>query len=210
MSKDNSLIGNIIEYIFSALNKKQSPCKQSPCSSNLKPRSGINVKKSKVITDCKKAITPLNEKQIEELWSCEKQKCHTSFQGIVTLCKQVDCYDGDTQTIIFYYREQLTQQSVRLANLDCPEIKPKKSGRTKESLMREKEAAVKARNRLNQLTSGKLLVVEFLKCDKYGRPLVFLYHDKEHYNLGKSINQQMVEEGHGVEYDGGKKKQLFK
>lgn len=136
------------------------------------------------------------------LRSLVKDKKDTSFDGLVVEAKVVDVYDGDTLTVKFIYRGEITQSKVRMLGYDSPEMKPKKLGRTKDSLEREKKAAIAARNRLRDLCQD-LVVVKFGLNDKYGRPLGTL-----HTLDGKlCINNIMLDEGHGYSYDGKTKQQ---
>lgn len=123
-----------------------------------------------------------------------------TLEGILTRCKVVDVYDGDTVTITYYLQKKIVKMSCRLFRIDTPEL------RTTD--IKEKEAAKLAKDTLIKLCepNDKLLYVQFGKMDKYGRPLVTLYNkkhirgkDKEYSN---SINNRMVEMGLALSYDG--------
>ena len=70
----------------------------------------------------------------------------------------------------------------------------------------EKEAAIKARDFLiDQIGEEKFIIVVFSKNDKWGRPLARFYKSYLDIPKKKSINQAMIDSGHAVPYDGGKK-----
>ncbi len=46
-----------------------------------------------------------------------------SFENIDTYGKVIDCYDGDTCRISFYYKDELIQTKCRMVGYDSPEIK---------------------------------------------------------------------------------------
>lgn len=146
----------------------------------------------------------MNEEQKTILLKCVKSPHDTTFKGLETFAKCVDMHDGDTCRLKFFYRNEITQCPVRLLGIDTPELMPKKAGRTKESLKKEKMEALKAKNELSLLMGeSKLVYVKFEEYDKYGRPLVTLYTSEN--TTEKSINQIMIEKGYGVSYDGGHK-----
>lgn len=122
-----------------------------------------------------------------------------SFKGRYTALIS-SIYDGDTIRCIFVFRGGLTKVSCRLYGIDTPEIRTKNE--------EEKVAGYKARDRLIELCLDKKISCEFLHNDKYGRPLVILFSDHNRLNFADSINQQLINEGHAVFYN-GKKKQKF-
>jgi endonuclease YncB( thermonuclease family) len=149
----------------------------------------------------------LTDSQKEILLNQKKDKENTSFKKIKTYAKCVDIYDGDTCKIKFFYRNEITQCAVRLLGIDTPEIKPHHNSRTDDSIKREKELAIKAKELLIKLMGDNLIFVVFEKDDKYGRPLVTIYRDKTET---KSINQQILESGLANLYDGGHKQEFKK
>lgn len=124
-----------------------------------------------------------------------------SFEGKVFYAKHCNIYDGDTFSVIFNYKGDLIKYKVRCMGYDCPEMKPLK---TNEHRILEKELALKSKMRLEELLNKhetKLIKIECFQFDKYGRLLVKVWNmiDK------KSVNDIMIEEGHGKAYDGGTK-----
>ena len=144
-----------------------------------------------------------------------------SLNGITTIGKVVEMYDGDTCKIVLMNNNKLEKYNCRLLGLDTPEMKPPL---TKENRDVEIFNAHKCRNRLLQLitscscnidsiinkkdcvklidTNTKVIKVECYEFDKYGRLLVKLYPDNESV---ESVNQILVNENYAKSYDGGTK-----
>jgi len=81
---------------------------------------------------------------------------------------------------------------IRLTGIDTPE------SRTRD--LEEKKRGLAAKNRLIELLGNGEFILESREVGKFGRVLGTIH-------VGKSnINDQLVEEGHAVEYWGGKKK----
>lgn len=119
-----------------------------------------------------------------------------SFNGIKTIARVIKVYDGDTLTIVFPFNDNIIKCSCRLLGIDTPEIRSKNK--------KEKEYAIKARNRIRELTikEDKYIYVIFGKNDKYGRPLISAFLDEE-YKI--NIAKILLDENYGKVYWGGKK-----
>ena len=111
--------------------------------------------------------------------------------------------DGDTivADIDLGFDTVIKKQKFRLYGINAPESRT----RNKE----EKVRGLAAKERLTELMGGYADAVDgiefmFLSHDKgkYGRILAEIYNLNE---LRYSINQQLVDEGHAVEYHGGKR-----
>ena len=128
-------------------------------------------------------------------------------------------YDGDTITIIIPVKSHIYNMisqdhiddksdnnksnivyfnsiKIRLLGIDTPEIKPSKD------LPNRDEHIIKAKEAKEFLSSnilGKVIRVELLYNDKYGRPLAKIYND----NI--CLNDLMVEKGYAKNYNGGTK-----
>lgn len=147
------------------------------------------------------------------------EKKQFSFRGLKLKAKVVYVYDGDTLYLQFLYHKKPIQVCVRMLGYDSPEMVPRRNSPHRESEMKK---AVLARNRLIYLVSQqtledrkyskdeikhvlsqsrKLIKVHFGDYDKYGRVLAILYDSSK-----TSLNDIMLQEGHGYEYDGGSKK----
>lgn len=102
----------------------------------------------------------------------------------------IDCYDGDTATakidLGFYVAIEAT---VRLLGINTPELR----GGTAAT----KAAGIAARDRLRELVLGrKVQVISVKGEDSFGRWLVVIQVPSEL----RSINQQLIDEGHAVPY----------
>ena len=90
---------------------------------------------------------------------------------------------------------KLHKQRVRLAGIDTPE------SRTRD--LAEKKLGLAAKERLKELCCGNMKV-QSLGKGKYGRILGIPYTED-----GKDICQMLIDEGHAVKYDGGKKTKVW-
>ena len=105
--------------------------------------------------------------------------------------------DGDTFdcSLDLGFDVKLHKQRVRLAEIDTPE------SRTRD--LAEKKLGLAAKVRLAELCVGKIKVKSLGK-GKYGRILGIPYTED-----GKDICQILIDEGHAVSYDGGKKTKVW-
>ena len=124
-----------------------------------------------------------------------------SFNGETHLAKVVKCYDGDTIHCVFKHDQKYYKFHVRMYGYDAPEMRP--SLQLTESVRNEiKENALKAKHKLEELILFKIVILECLNFDKYGRLLANVKINKDDT---KTINQVMIDLGHGKEYYGGTK-----
>ena len=109
--------------------------------------------------------------------------------------KVIKVYDGDTITIATILPNTIDKTiyrfSVRLLGIDSAEMK----GGT----FAEKESAIKARDALAKKVLGKMVILQNVGLEKYGRILADVYCDNMH------INQWMLDSGLAVPYYGGTK-----
>lgn len=116
------------------------------------------------------------------------------FVPPVTVGKVIKVYDGDTFTIVSklpYNGSPIYRFSVRINGIDSPEIKGKTAN--------EKELAKKSRDALSNLILGKIVTLQNVSTEKYGRILADVY-------LGDvCINEWMISNNYAVKYDGGTK-----
>lgn len=129
-----------------------------------------------------------------------------SFLGKTMYARVVDVYDGDTLTVIFEYNGEIIKYKMRAMGYDCAEMKPKKNDPNRE---KEKELAKLARSRFIELMGGEdtIVQIQFLEFDKYGRILGYIYPKDADIKNSISINQIMINEGHGKAYSGGTKEE---
>jgi endonuclease YncB( thermonuclease family) len=107
----------------------------------------------------------------------------------------IKVYDGDTITIashLPYDKSPLYKFSVRLNNIDCPELRSSNTN--------EKECAKIAKDELTKLILYKFIRLENIGTEKYGRILADVYIDDIH------INEYMVNKRLAIYYNGGTKK----
>jgi endonuclease YncB( thermonuclease family) len=116
------------------------------------------------------------------------------FVPPITCGKVIKVYDGDTITIASYIDSDpsvIYRFSVRLNGIDSPEIK----GKTEN----EKKLAKQSRDALNNLIYGKIVKLENISMEKYGRLLAIVMCNNV------NVNNWMLENKYAVPYDGGKK-----
>jgi endonuclease YncB( thermonuclease family) len=111
----------------------------------------------------------------------------------VSFGKVVKVYDGDTITIASRIPgcDTIYRFSVRLRGIDCAEIKAHSFA--------EKEEAEIARNALSARILGRIVLLNDVSVEKYGRLLADVYCDGEH------LNKWMLDNNYAVPYDGGTK-----
>jgi len=143
------------------------------------------------------------KENIEELEKCdEKNTDFFNLKGESHLAKVVKCYDGDTMHCIFYHDGKYQKFNVRMYGYDTAEMRPSRSLPDKVRKA-EKSKALSAKKRLQELVLNKVVIVECLGFGKYGR---LLANVKINESDDKTVNQLMIDEGHGKEYYGGTKK----
>jgi len=120
------------------------------------------------------------------------------FHPHITHGKVIKVYDGDTITIATRLSNDkpIYRFSVRLRGIDSPEI----HGKTEN----EKALAIKSRDALSHLIYHKIIVLQNLEYEKYGRLLADIYLMGEE-STNPSINQWMIDQKYAVPYDGGTK-----
>lgn len=138
----------------------------------------------------------MNEEQLTHLKLATEDTPEFSLDGLNTLCKVVDVYDGDTMKIVFYYKNDLLKWTVRLWGINTPELRPSLKLANREDIIRK---AKESRDYVINLCNDTENLVYF-KClgnDKYGRLLGKIYLDKD-YTV--SINELLIKNNHAVEY----------
>ena len=101
-------------------------------------------------------------------------------------------YDGDTIKTPIVALKGLPKLSIRVDGIDTPEIRGKCDY--------EKQLAIKARDRLNQLLEGEVTVTP-LSWDKYGGRFIAVVQDKD----GRNVSEILITEGLARPYQGEKK-----
>ena len=136
----------------------------------------------------------------DELKNCEECQ-YFSFSGQTHLIKVIKCYDGDTLYCIFKHDGGYYKFKIRMDGYDTAEMKPSRKIPDQER-DEIKKRALEAKKRLEELTMNQLVYLECREFDKYGRILGVI---KRELDDKKSVNDMMIEEGHGVVYHGGTK-----
>jgi micrococcal nuclease len=139
--------------------------------------------------------TTLNKEDCKLLETMTTKTNKFSLNGYKTFAKCVHAYDGDTIHVVFKmpHSNDCYKWVIRMMGIDTPEIKSKNTY--------EKQLAVKARDFLRNLILDKIIIIECLDFDKYGRLLGNLFIEGNE----KSISNMMIEKGFAKAYDGGTK-----
>lgn len=150
-------------------------------------------------------ISNNNSEIIEKLKTKDITTPSLSLDGYYSIAKVVSVYDGDTCRVVIPYKNDFYKWNVRLDGYDTPEMRPSKS---KPNRDKEIEAAKEAKKFLISKvmsTPEQLIFIKCKKFDKYGRLLADIFQ-----NMGDtvSVNDLMVQNGHGYRYNGGTKKEF--
>ena len=114
--------------------------------------------------------------------------------------------DGDTVDVIIDLGFDILHKTrVRLYGIDAPE------SRTRD--LEEKKRGLKATQRLTELLGAKYsrsgdteaLILKTKEKGKFGRYLGVFYRRRKDDHVLFNINEQLITEGHAVEYFGGKR-----
>ena len=106
----------------------------------------------------------------------------------------IKVYDGDTILIaskLTYSESPLYRYTVRLNGIDSPEMKSKNES--------EKTCALISQKELSNIILNKVVTLQNIQTDKYGRILADVYLKKLH------LNNYMLNKRLAVVYDGGTK-----
>ena len=124
-----------------------------------------------------------------------------SLEGEIHLARVVDVYDGDTITVLFIpdKMKDYVKFRVRLLGYDSPEMRPPKAFLGRDQIIKK---ANEAKAYMTKRVLDKIVHIHCGGWDKFGRLLAKIYID----NI--CINDEMIKEGHGIEYNGGHK-QMF-
>lgn len=126
-----------------------------------------------------------------------------SLEGYFSVAKVVSVYDGDTCRVVIPFKGEFYKWNVRLDGYDTPEMRPSRSKPNRDA---EIAAAKEAKKYLMSLIMESPNQIIYIKCkdfDKYGRLLASIYI---HPDDNVSVNEIMVQKGHGYNYDGGTKR----
>ncbi len=137
---------------------------------------------------------------MEKLQNCTLENTIDLFEMGTELipAKLLANYDGDTCKMAVEWRGVVGRITVRMNGYDSPEMKPPVSNPNREEI---KKKAVLAKDTLKTYLEG-ITWLRFDGFDKYGRVLGTLFQKKEDTI---SVNQKMINDGHGYVYNGGTK-----
>ena len=126
-----------------------------------------------------------------------------SWQDMVFDAIPCDTYDGDTTGFCWIYNGKVYKCKCRCIGYDSPEMR---CGTNDPERDAKKALGLKAKERFIEiLNQDPFVTIHCSFYDKYGRVLVTMYNAT---NGNKSINDIMIEEGHGYPYYGGTKEKL--
>lgn len=145
-----------------------------------------------------------------------------SLKGLVTYAKLLSNYDGDTGDILLMFGDIPMHLKARFIGYDTCEMKPSINDPKRDE---KKKRAKLAKQRLWNLCTNlendedckkphkTLIKIKCDEYDKYGRLLIIAFPE-DYVVEGKddkvlfeeSINNKMIQEGHGYSYEGGTKK----
>jgi endonuclease YncB( thermonuclease family) len=173
----------------SCFTKRLEPCWNGFCCFKTWSNPKYVIKPNLTIND---KYTLFNESNVTEYDNATWENT-IGFVPHIKIGKVIKVYDGDTITVAsklpndsFIYRFP-----VRLIGIDSPEIK----GSTEV----EKKLAIISRDALHELIFGKIVRLENVGTEKYGRLLAEVYLDEI------NISKWMIENRYAISYNGGKK-----
>lgn len=140
-------------------------------------------------------------KSLEHIASLQDAPMFT-LGDVPRLAKVIEVYDGDTVTAaVELDKDTFRSFKVRLAGLDAPEMRPPLNAPNRSELLK---AAESAKDYLQTLLLNRLVHIQFLGTEKYGRQLARIY--LEDPAAGKmSVNDMLLTGGFAKPYDGGSK-----
>lgn len=150
------------------------------------------LKKVKLFLKFKKSKSKIDLKILKDLNKATWENTEF-FVPNLTFGKVIKVYDVDSITIVAkpYKESVISRFSVRLANIDGPELRSKNK--------REKKAAQKARDILQNKILNEYVHITNVKIDKYGRYLCQIWLNDI------NINEWLLTQKLVVTYFGGKK-----
>lgn len=138
------------------------------------------------------AITPEN-------WDSVSYAVTVPYIPPITRGKVVKVYDGDTITVASKVPGSDTwyRFSVRLAGIDCPEIKSKTAS--------EKQVAQLAKQFVISQIMDQVVTLENVEMEKYGRLLAQVWYEDSYSRERLCLNEELCKRWLAVAYNGGTK-----
>ena len=118
----------------------------------------------------------------------------------------IDCYDGDTLTLLYSYGEEFLKTKIRVIGIDTPEIRVLGALKGTSIGNLEQEAAVHVKNDVKNLVENKILKVRMDKFDKYGGRIngVIFLPPETGYN---TLTDYLIAKRYAKQYSGNKKEE---
>jgi len=136
-----------------------------------------------------------NDNNLEELLSLDYKNIKKfTLNGLIKTAKVIKVYNGDTITVVFKHKGEYNKWDCRIYGIDTPEIKTNNP--------EEKKAAIIVRDFLKDLILYKIVIIECMDFDKYGRLLGNVFYDD------KNIMKMMIDNKYGKLYFGGTKEEF--
>ena len=182
---------------FTSKSNKQIKLKQNPISSNVLNEIKLDIKEIKKFD--LNGIT--GNFYVESVYDGDTITIlipiNTHIYNMISSNQIDESSDSNSSNITYLHKVRL-----RLLGIDTPEMKPSKDLPNRQEHI---EKAKAAKEFLSGLVLNKIIRVEFLSNDKYGRPLCKIYSDSH----TQSLNDLMVTKGFAKKYDGGTKDTEF-
>jgi len=113
--------------------------------------------------------------------------------GLNKKARIVSVYDADTVDALIFLHDRFYKFKLRLSGIDTPEIKPLKKIENRDLHV---SCAKKCKEYLSSLILNKIVNIECLEFDKYGRLLVNIIHDN------MNINDHLISKKYAKRYEG--------
>ena len=146
-----------------------------------------------------------SKKQVKALQELNNEEIPELAKNRNILAKVIDCYDGDTCTIVFLLGKEPVKIKLRLIGIDTAERPRRKDGSDRTAV--EREMAYTARDFLCTRVLDKCVYIELQGWDKWGgRVLGTMFCvNRKGRPVGESLSNQLIEAHLAVPYTGGKK-----
>ena len=146
-----------------------------------------------------------NKKQIKALQKLKAAKIPELLKNRNMFAKVIDCYDGDTCTIVFLLNKSPIKLKLRLEGIDTAEKPRRKDGSDRARAERELFSA--AHDFLAEYVLNQCVYVELKKWGKWGGRVIGAIYciDSKGNIVGDSLSDQLLTARLAVVYAGKKK-----
>jgi micrococcal nuclease len=115
------------------------------------------------------------------------------YLGKIRKARVVSVYDGDTITVLMYWKKLPIRTNIRIYGIDTPELNSKNK--------RVREKALEAKQLVHELLYEKIVPIKLVKADKYGGRIVGVVYTKKK----EMVSEILLEKGLAKPYFGGQK-----